>query len=51
MARFFCNSTIGSFKDTIRLKANTTSFLLMNDKAKKIYQPKKMFSLIQQNKN
>ena len=50
ISTFFCNSTIGSFKDNLRLKSNTTSFYLMNDRARKIYQPKKILRYIPQNK-
>lgn len=44
-------SDFGTFNDTIRFKSTSTSRFLMVDKAKKIYQPKKILNILTGEKN
>jgi len=49
-SNFFSSTNFGNFKDSIKFRSTSTSRFLMEEKAKKIYQPRKTLMIINSNK-
>jgi len=45
-SNFFSSTNFGKFNDSIRFRSTSTSRFLMADKAKKVFQPKKIMTII-----